>query len=386
MLTEKIQNRLIQHANQSLIRKRCIVETEKTNRISVENNSCIDFSSNDYLGLKKHPSIIEAFIKSAEKYGVGSGASATVSGYSKEHAETEQLFSEWLGVDKTILFNSGYCANVGIISSLVSRSNTIFSDKLCHASLLDGIILSRAQHYRYQNVNMERLYHMAESHSPDLIVTESIFSMEGRLAPIDSLVQLAKHYKSGLLIDDAHGIGILGKTGAGIIEHHEINQQDFSCLVLPLGKAFNAMGAIIAGKSEIMEGILQFCRTYRYTTAIAPAICSAIQASLKIIKEENWRRYELIKNIRFFISYANDQGLSLLSYDDTPIKPILIHDNTRTLALQNFLLAKGLHVPAIRPPTVPENKARLRVSLNSLHTQDEIMLLVDNIVAGLRLC
>lgn len=385
MLLDACKQRLSHHSNQTLMRKRNIIETTENNRIAVNKQLCVDFSSNDYLGLKKHPYITEAFIQAVKKHGVGSGASALVSGYSDEHAKTEELFAKWLSVDKAILFNSGYSANTGIISALINRTNTVFSDKLSHASLLDGIALSRAKHVRYQHCDMENFRYLAESNLPDFIVTESIFSMEGDLAPISDLTQLASQYKSGLLIDDAHGIGVLGTTGAGIVEHTGINQDHYSCLVLPLGKAFNAMGAIVAGKMEIIETILQFSRSYLFTTALPPAICGAIQAALSMIQEENWRRQKLTENIRFFASYAISKGLSLISTDETPIKSILIHDNTKVLALQKYLLEKGFYVSAIRPPTVPKNLARLRISLNSQHTQSEMMQLIDNIHIGLEI-
>lgn len=367
----------------SLTRQCHTVETIQGNNILVNGRPCIDFSSNDYLGLKKHPKITEAFIQSAKKHGVGSGASALISGYHPHHAEIEYLFAKWLKVDKTILFTSGYSANLGIMSALTTPSEVIFSDKLCHASLIDGIILSRAKHRRYPHLNLETLQFMAKSLQPNLIVTESIFSMEGSLAPIPALSKLAQQFGSGLIIDDSHGIGVLGENGAGVTEHYQLQQHDFSCLVLPLGKAFNALGAIVAGQADIIEAILQFSRTYRYTTAMPPAVCGAIQASLKIIQQEHWRRQQLVKNIQFFIAYCKDKGLNLLSNDETPIKPILIEGQTNLLMLQEFLLTKGFYVSAIRPPTVPKNKARLRISLNSLHTQDEIIQLTDHVIAGL---
>lgn len=385
MLLDRYEQRLNNHARLALTRKRNVIESINDNHIAVNQKSCVDFSSNDYLGLKKHPVIVEACIDAIKNYGVGSGASAIVSGYSDEHAKTEELFAKWLAVDRAILFNSGYTANVGIISALVDRTNTIFSDKLSHASLLDGITLSRAKHFRYQHCNMKNFRYIAESNPPNFIVTESVFSMEGDIAPIPDIIQLAAQYKAGLLIDDAHGIGWLGKSGAGITEHFGLTQNDFSCIVAPLGKAFNAMGAIVAGKSEIIETILQFSKSYRYTTALPPVICKAIQTALTIIQEENWRRHQLTKNICFFISYATEKGLNLISHSETPIIPILIHDNTKVLALQHFLFEKGFYVSAIRPPTVPKNKARLRISLNCLHTENEITQLIDYICTGLNI-
>lgn len=386
MLNEILQQRLVDRKRLSLHRVRPVIEPDNKNDIKVNKQACIDFSSNDYLGLRKHPKITEVLIQSAKKYGLGSGASALVSGYSTAHEETENLFAKWLGVDQTVLFNSGYGANLGILSALTKRSDTVFSDRLCHASLLDGITLSRAKHFRYPHNNVEHLKKLAQKHLPHLIITESVFSMEGDVAPISDLVRIAKQYCSGLLIDDAHGIGVLGETGKGSTEYFGINQQEYTCLVLPLGKAFNAMGAIVAGQSSVIESILQFSRSYCYSTALAPAICMAIQASLQIIQEENWRQQQLKENIRFLIAYAIEKGLSLTSNEVTPIKSVLIHDNEKVLALQNFLLSKGFFVSAIRPPSVPKNKARLRLSINSLHTQEQMIQLVDHIASGLKKC
>jgi 8-amino-7-oxononanoate synthase len=386
MLNSALQNRLSDLSSQTLLRTRKLIDAREDNHIAIDGKFCFDFSSNDYLGLKKHPKITEDFIRCANKYGVGSGASALVSGYSSEHAETEEMFASWLGVDKAILFTSGYAANIGVIGALANRNDTIYSDKLCHASLLDGIALSRAKHHRYKHGDIKHLANLAKNNKPDLIVSESMFSMEGDLAPIPGLVKAAKKHNAGLLIDDAHGIGILGKSGAGVADHCGLKQESFTCMTLPLGKAFNAMGAIVAGRSAVIDTVLQFANTYRYTTALPPSICRAIKSTLTIIHQENWRREQLKENIVFFISYAVEKGLDLISTDETPIKTILIKCHTKLLSIQNKLLEKGFFVSAIRPPTVPQNKARLRISLNSLHTQDQITQLIDNIVLGLKQC
>ncbi len=383
MLLDSLQQRLLQHAQNNLVRKQNVVTTAEVNAIVVAGKKAADFSSNDYLGLKKHPCMIEAVITAAKQYGVGSGASAQISGYSDLHAEVETAFAQWLKVDKAILFNSGYCANTGIISALVTRGDTIFSDKLLHASLLDGILLARAKHYRYQHNDLNHFKYLATKKAPDLIVTESIFSMEGDVAAITELTQLAQQYNAKLLIDDAHGIGILGKHGAGIMEQCHLEQTQFACLVLPLGKAFNAMGAIVAGRQQVMDAILQFAKTYRYATALPPLICNAILAALDIIQTETWRREQLAKNIQFFNTYCKEKKLTLISPAATPIRSVLIHDSNNVLALQQFLLEKGFFVSAIRPPTVPKNTARLRVSLNSEHTETQIMALIDCIQQGL---
>lgn len=386
LLNSVLQNRLSDLSNKALQRTRKVVDVTDNNRIVVDGKCCFDFSSNDYLGLNNHPKITEIFIRSAKKYGVGSGASALVSGYSSEHARTEKMFADWLGVDKAILFTSGYMANIGIIGALANRGNTILSDKLCHASLLDGIMLSNAKHRRYRHCDTDHLEFLARQNKPDFIITESVFSMEGDLAPIHDLVSIAKKNSSGLLIDDAHGIGFLGKEGGGISDLCDLSQESYSCLIMPLGKVFNAMGAIVAGRSEVMEAVLQFAKTYRYTTALPPAICSAIMETLNVLQNEGWRLDKLKDNIYFFITYACMRGLNLVSTDETPIKSILIQCNEKVLALQKILLDNYFFVSAIRPPTVPNNQARLRVCLNSLHSKELIMQLVDAIVLGLKQC
>jgi 8-amino-7-oxononanoate synthase len=386
MITEALQKKLAERKTGLLYRNRHVVDPFGQNKIYVSGQPCIDFSSNDYLGLKKHPRVTEGLFKACQKYGFGSGASAFISGYSSLHQEVEEEFAQWLGVDNAVLFSSGYSANIGIISALSKRADTILSDKLCHASILDGIALSRAKHIRYQHNNPKHLEEIAERYSPSLIVTESIFSMEGDIAPISDLVRIAKQYHSGLIIDDAHGIGVLGKSGKGASEHFALNQENYTCLVMPLGKAFNAIGAMVAGKKENIETILQFSRSYCYSTALPAAICFAIQTTLDVIKEETWRQQQLLENISLFIDYAFDQGLVLHSTDKTPIKSVIVQGNKRVLSLQKWLLSKGFYVSAIRPPTVPKDKARLRLSINSLHTQDQIIQVIDYIIEGLKKC
>lgn len=384
MITEKLQKKLAERKTDLLYRNRHVIDPLCQNKIYVSGQSCIDFSSNDYLGLKKHPRVTEALVKACQKYGFGSGASAFISGYSSLHQEVEERFARWLGVDNAVLFNSGYSANLSIISALSKRSDTILSDKLCHASILDGITLSRAKHIRYQHNNPKHLEEIAARYSPNLIVTESVFSMEGDIAPIADLVQISKQYCSGLIIDDAHGIGVIGETNKGVSEQFSLNQDSYTCLVMPLGKAFNAIGAMVAGKKENIETILQFSRSYCYSTALPPMICFAIQTTLDVIQEESWRKQQLLGNISLFIDYASRQGLILNSTDKTPIMSVIVQGSKRVLSLQKWLLSKGFYVSAIRPPTVPKDKARLRLSINSLHTQDQIIQLIDHIIDGLK--
>lgn len=368
------------------MRTRPIVSQLAGKQIRVNGRCCTNFANNDYLGLHKHPKILESLTQAAQKYGLGSGASALICGYTDAHFRVEEAFANWLGVDKTLLFNTGYCANVGVISALCNRHSTVLSDKLCHASLLDGILLSRTKHRRYRHNDLAHLEDMARSSAVDLIITESVFSMEGTIAPIAELARLAQTYQAGLLIDDAHGIGMQGENGAGICAHPGMDQAPFLVRVLPLGKAFHAIGAIVAADATTLDAILQFSRTYTYTTAIPPAICAAIHTTLEVVQTEGWRREQLMKNIQFFQHHAQDMGLALMHTNLTPIQPILVPDHTQLLSLQKFLLESGFYVPAIRPPTVPKGTSRLRMSLSSAHTSKDIQQLLDAICVGLRKC
>ena len=367
-----------------LARKRHVSVNNGHNNIIIENQCYVDFSNNDYLGLSHHPKISEAFSQAAKNYGFGSGSSPLIGGYSVAHAELEAAFAKWLNVDQTLFFNSGYLANVGVIQSLCHRDDFIFSDKLCHASLLDGIQLSRAQHFRYQHNDLHHLAALSKLHHPDCIITESVFSMEGDIADIPNIIPFSQKYQSDLIIDDAHGIGWLGATGKGISELNDFSQAQYTALMMPLGKAFNAIGCIVAGRHEVMETILQFSKTYRYATALPPAICAALKVTLKTVIDESWRRSQLKNNIRLMIAYAQHQKINCVSFDETPIKPILIGDNEKTKYISAMLLSKGFYVPAILPPTVPQNQSRLRLSINAHHTEQQLFSLIDIIAAELQ--
>lgn len=378
--------RLENFSKLGLLRKRKIITKDfsSENRIFLDGNRVVNFSSNDYLGLSSHPEITASFSNSAKKYGFGSGSSALICGYSDAHAELEEAFAKWLNVDTAIFFNSGYMANSGVISAICDRSDIIFSDKLCHASILDGIQLSRSKHIRYKHCDPQHLTQLSKANKPNLIVTESVFSMEGDIAPIKNIAEIAKHHQSGLLIDDAHGIGWLGNNGGGICEHQNITQEQFSCLILPLGKAFNGIGSIVAGQNSVIESVLQFSKTYRYTTALPAAICATLKKSLQVIIDEQWRRVQLKNNIRFFLDYAKLKELTLSSHDETPIKSILIRNNEKTHKIQEILLSNGFYTSSILPPTVPKNSARLRISLNCHHTESQIIALLDCVAGELK--
>jgi 8-amino-7-oxononanoate synthase len=278
-----------------------------------------------------------------------------------------------------LFFNSGYHANLGVVTAFADRNIPVIADKHAHASIIDAITLARAPHYRYRHDDLDHarellLQHMKQS---ALVISESIFSMSGSITKTHQLAALAKQFNATLIMDDAHGFGILGEHGKGTAEHFMLTAADIPVLITPLGKALGGMGAIVSGSSDIIEFLIQKARTYCYSTAMPPAICNAALQALQIIQSEPWRMARLRALITFFHQEAAHRNLSLVSADMTPIKCILSGNNQQTLALQESLSAHGIFVAAIRPPTVPPHAARIRISLNVAHTEAEIIRLLD---------
>lgn len=377
MLTSILIKKLQKNERDSLMRERFVINHRHYNHILIDKKSRINFSHNDYLGLAADPKVKKAFIKGIYRYGLGSSSSSLISGYYHAHYALEEKFAEFLGRDRAILFNSGYVANLGVITTFANRHSVIISDKICHASLLDGALLSRAKHMRYVHRDLIHCESLLKKSFPTLLASESVFSMEGTINTIPQLAALAKKYSATYIVDDAHGLGVLGKQGKGIIEHYNLSQEDISCLISPLGKALGGMGAIVSGKDYFIETLIQFANTYRYTTALPPAMALAMNESLNIIIKETWRREQLTDLIYFFIQEAKVRQLPLSSEDITPIKSIWIGDKKLALKIKNDLLQKGIFVSCIRPPTVPCGTTRIRISLNCWHEKKDIIRLLD---------
>jgi len=379
MLYADLQNKLNLYQKQGLARKTMPFSKCDKNSIHINGEQYINFTSNDYLGISNYPEITKAFITGVESFGFGSCSSVLVSGYSTIQQKLEEEFAEFVGRDRAIFFTSGYIANLGVITALADRKSVIFSDKLCHASLLDGILLTKARHFRYQHQNIKHLEYLATRTRADIIITESIFSMEGGVTQVADIARIAKENKSLLLIDDAHGIGVLGKNGGGICEELNLSQDDIPCLITACSKALGGFGAMVSGRTELIEMILQFAKSYRCTTSLPQAICQGLLATLRVIKTQSWRRAKLNENIQIFIEESLKRGLDLVAKDMTPIKSILIYDNNRALDTQKFLLTKGFLVACIRPPTVPMKSARIRISLSCHHTRKQITEMLDHL-------
>ncbi|ACJ20075.1 aminotransferase class I/II-fold pyridoxal phosphate-dependent enzyme [Coxiella burnetii] len=381
MLATDIKNKLQRHTQSALLRKRIVVAKRKEAWVNINGRDCINFCSNDYLGLASHPAVKAAFIRGIQQYGAGSGSSALISGYFKPQQMLEEKFAAFLNRDRAIFFNSGYLANLGVMTSLADRKQIIFSDKLCHASLLDAIQLSRAKHYRYPHQNFEQLKFLMSSKRAHFLLTEGIFSMEGDITPLPSIIDLISAKDILLIVDDAHGIGVLGKNGGGICEYWNLTQTELPCLITPLGKAFGCAGAVVSGRSDLVEAVLQFSRSYRNTTALPPALALAILQSLEIIQTETWRREKLTALSQTFIQYSKKNGLKLISDDPTPIKCLQVSDNKKTQIIQEALINFGFFVSCIRPPSVPAGSARIRISLGCFHTETQIVQLLDRLAS-----
>jgi 8-amino-7-oxononanoate synthase len=370
MLDEVLSDRLKNYYEANLYRTRHIYDHK---------DHCI-FCSNDYLGLTKHPEVIKAFKKYADEYGVGSGASQLITGYSYPHRILEDAFAEFLNRDRSLLFSSGYLANIGVVTALMDNESVIFEDKLNHASLIDAGMFSKAKVHRYAHNDIKHLesYLLKSNHQQKLIITDGVFGMDGDIAKLPELSILARQHNAWLMVDDAHSIGVLGNNGGGTLEHFNLQQQDVPILVCPLGKAFGCCGAIVAGTNALIESLIQFARTYIYNTAIPPAIAGALYASLHVIKKETWRREKLTYLINYFKQQANIRNLTFLP-SATPIQSFIIGDAKTSLIISEKLLSRGFVAVAIRPPTVPQNTSRLRISLNCLHTEKQINDLLDNL-------
>lgn len=375
----KLQSRLKQRQAQDMMRQRLTLESGQDTEISINGQHFINFSSNDYLGLASHPKLIEATQKASQRFGAGSGSSHLVAGHSHEHHQLEEELAEFLGVERTLLFSSGFMANYGVLTALFDRKDLIVQDKLNHASLIDGGRASEAKMLRYGHNDMNslarQLQHQVET---KVVVTDGVFSMDGDLAPLPQILELTESHKSNLMVDDAHGFGVLGASGKGSLEHFGLEQVKADIYMATFGKALGGYGAFVAGKDVLIESLIQFARSYIYTTAIPPAVAAANRAGLALIQSEPERRQQLHDNIKYFKQLANERNLPLMA-SDTAIQPILLRTNERALEVSQGLRERGLLVVAIRPPTVPENSARLRITLTANHSRQQIEQLVEAI-------
>jgi 8-amino-7-oxononanoate synthase len=376
VIFQLIAQRLADIGRAGLMRQRFAREGAQGPRIVVEGREYLAFCSNDYLGLANHPRIVGAAIDAALRHGIGQGASHLLSGHSAAHERLESALAEFVRMPRALLFSSGYLANIGAVTALAGPEDAVFSDALNHASLIDGVRLSRAQVVRYPHADVDFLSQAlaASSGKTKLIVTDSVFSMDGDMAPIPALLDLCERHDALLLVDDAHGFGIVGTEGRGSAEHFGVRSPRV-VYVGTLGKAAGVSGAFVAGTAEVVETILQRARTYIYTTAAPAMLAAAVEASLQIIETEEWRRERLRKLIGALREPLREAGVELRP-SSTPIQPLVLGANARALSASAALRERGIVVPAIRPPTVPEGTSRLRISLSAAHTEQDVSRLV----------
>jgi 8-amino-7-oxononanoate synthase len=372
-----LSTELEQIKQQNLYRSRRIISSPQGGVIEFDGKQLINFSSNDYLGLANHPAVVESFKKAANEYGVGSGSAHLICGHSCSHHALEDELAEFTGRDRALLFSSGYMANMGVISALLNRGDQVFEDRLNHASLLDAGLLSGARFKRYRHNDMGDLQNKIKTiEGRTLIVTDGVFSMDGDLSPLPELIALARRKNAWVMVDDAHGFGVLGKTGGGVVEHYGLTQQQVPVLMGTLGKGFGTFGAFVAGSEVLIETLIQKARTYVYTTALPAAIAEATRTSLKIIIAEGWRRDRLNQLVKRFQSGAKQIGLPLMQ-TESAIQPILIGSSQRAIEISDALFNQGVLVSAIRPPTVPKGEARLRVTFSANHKEQHVDQLLN---------
>jgi len=369
--------RLAERRAADLYRQRPLLESPQGPEVVVDGQRLLAFCSNDYLGLANHPEVIAAWQTGAERWGVGGGASHLVIGHSAPHHAVEEALAELTGRPRALLFSTGYMANLGAITALVGQGDTVLQDRLNHASLLDGGLLSGARFSRYLHNDAASLANrLGKATGNTLVVTDGVFSMDGDLADLPALAGVARARGAWLMVDDAHGLGTLGKQGGGIVEHFGLRVDDVPVLIGTLGKACGTAGAFVAGSEDLIEALVQFARPYIYTTSQPPALACATLKSLELLRRESWRREHLAALIRQFRQGAEQIGLQLMD-SPTPIQPILIGDSAQALKLSRLLRERGLLVTAIRPPTVPAGSARLRVTLSAAHSEAQVQLLLN---------
>ena len=371
---------LHQRKQQGLYRSRKVLQSPQGREITLNGQGVLNFCSNDYLGLANHPEVKQAFIMATKKYGVGSGSAHLVNGHTQAHHALEDELADFCGYPRVLLFSTGYMANLAVAQSLCAKNDVIIEDKLNHASLLDAANISNARlmrflHKDYNSLNSKLL--RCES-TEQLVSSDSVFSMDGDEAEIRKMVNLCQTHDAWLMLDDAHGFGTLGKDGRGSLNHQQIACSDVPVYMATLGKAMGTAGAFIAGSEELVETLIQTARCYIYTTAMPAAIAEATRTSLQLLVKENWRQQSLNQNIAYFKTLAAQAELNLLQ-SSTSIQPVIIGDAQLAMDISQQLLNKGLHVAAIRPPTVPKNTSRLRITLRADHTEKDIEQLVTTI-------
>ncbi|MFC1524765.1 8-amino-7-oxononanoate synthase [Planctomycetota bacterium] len=373
-------NRILEELNQDgLIRGFKTITAVKDARVKIAGRWYISFCSNDYLGLSQHPVLVRAAIQATRKMGSGSGASRLLAGTLKYHRQLEESLAKFKQVRDALVFTSGYIANLAVITALINRHDRIFCDEFNHASLVDAARLTRARLFVYKHRDMDDLgkklkVKRQKAKSRKFIITDTVFSMDGDIAPLPDIVRLAKRYNAYTIIDEAHGTGVLGKRGHGTAEHFGV-EKDIDIIIGTFSKALGSLGGFVTGSHKFITYLKTKSRPFIYTTALPPGVCAAGIAGLKVIKTQPFLRERLWQNTNYIKQQLRAKGFDLRG-SETPIIPILIGSTKQTLKIADSLWRKGIFLPAIRPPTVPEGQGRLRLTITALHTRTELDKLV----------
>ena len=361
-------------------RRRPLVTTPQGPHLTVDGRDYLAFASNDYLGLASHPALVAALQEGAARFGAGAGASHLVSGHLAPHDAAETALAAFLGREAALLFSSGYQANVGVIGALVGRGDAVFADRLAHASLLDGCLLSRAEFQRFRHNDLADLERrLAASTAPaKLIAVDAVYSMDGDEAPLAALLALAERFDAWLYVDDAHGFGVLGPQGRGTLATHGVAPHPRLVQLATFGKAAGLAGAAVAADAQVIDWLVNTARTAIFTTAMPPALAHALTAMLALVEPADAARARLAGHVATLRAGCAAAGLQLLP-SRTAIQPVLIGSDADAVAASLALREAGLWVPAIRPPTVPPGTARLRVSLSAAHTETDVAQLAAHL-------
>jgi 8-amino-7-oxononanoate synthase len=371
-----LQVELDERAAQGLLRSRRTLATPQSPHIVVDGKPYLAFCSNDYLGLASNPQLIAALLQGAQQWGVGAGAAHLVSGHFGPHHQLEQQLAAFVGKPAALLFSTGYMANLGLVQALVGKGDTVFADRLNHASLNDAMLLSRGEMKRYRHGDMAQLAQLLEQTQSGrkLVITDAVFSMDGDIAPLREMLALCEQYGAWLYVDDAHGFGVLGEQGRGSLAHFGIAAQRIIYMAT-LGKAAGVSGAFVAAEQVVIDTLVNHAHSYVYTTATPPALSVALSQSLQLIAQGDGLRTHLHVLVARLRNGLADLPWKLMP-SETAIQPLLIGDNQQALKLSDDLRERGIWVAAIRPPTVPQGTARLRITLSAAHTEADVDQLI----------
>ncbi|MDR4497415.1 MAG: 8-amino-7-oxononanoate synthase [Candidatus Scalindua sp.] len=374
----EISHELEKIKKSALYREYKSIEGAQGPYIQIENQTYLSFCSNNYLGLANHPFIINAVIKAVNQYGWGAGASRLVSGNMVLHEKLEYEISRLKNRNSTIIFPTGYMANVGTICALAGKEDLIICDKLNHASIIDGCRLSGATFRVYPHcdlIKLEKILKNSTHFRRKLIVTDTVFSMDGDLAPLPDIVTIARNHHAMIMVDEAHGTGVFGKNGTGVVEHFGLHSE-INIVIGTLSKAIGSLGGFVSGDTDLINYLRNRARTFIYTTALPPAVCAASIAGIELLRKDHTLRESLWRNTHYLKDRLKAFDLKIIP-SESPIIPIIIGNARKALEVSEFLFKRGILIPAIRPPTVPDESSRLRITIMATHTEDELEKLLD---------